>query len=93
MEKENMPKKWKDKTTFMKVITVINFILAIGILASAILDIANVVQGDKIYMPLLALMMYTQVVEYWKDNRKVAYLSLFAGILVTISVILDIFMH
>ena len=74
-------------------ITVINFILAIGILTSAILDIANVVQGDKIYMPLLALMMYTQVVEYWKDNRKVAYLSLFAGIVVTISVILDIFMH
>ena len=83
---------WEQKSLFMKVLTIIGFIISIAIMILTFLQIFNI--WDKainIFEPLLGVLMLIQTIENWKTNRKTAYFSLFAAILIFITAIIIIF--
>lgn len=83
---------WEEKSLFMKILTVIGFIMSISIIVLTFLQIFNI--WDKainIFEPLLGFLMLIQAIENWKSNKKTAYYSLFVAIFIFIVAIFIIF--
>lgn len=76
-------KDWKQKTIFMKILTIVGIIISITIVILAFMQIFNV-WHRAIYLmePLLGVLMLIQTIENWKTNKVSAYCSLGAAIFV-----------
>lgn len=83
---------WEQKSLFMKILTIVGFIISIAIMILSFLQVFNV--WDKainIFEPLLGVLMLIQTVENWKKNRTTAYFSLFVAIFIFIVAIIILF--
>lgn len=76
-------KNWNNKTTLSKVLTIIGFIISIAIIILALLQIFDVWRNAiYVHEPLLGVLMLIQASENWKENKSVAYFSLFTAIFI-----------
>lgn len=78
-------KGWKQKTVFMKSLTIIGFIISITVIILALMQIFNV-WDRAIYLlePLLGVLMLIQAIDNWKTNKVSAYVSLGVAIFILI---------
>lgn len=78
----------KQKSLFMKILTVIGVIIAIAIVILAFLQIFDIWDNAiSVFEPLLGVIMLIQTIENWKTNKRTAYFSLFAAIFIFIAAI------
>lgn len=78
-----MLKNWNKKTLLSKILTIIGLIISLAIIILASLQIFNVwANAIYVYEPLMGILMLIQAIENWKENKSVAYFSLFTAIFI-----------
>lgn len=85
-------KNWKQKSLFMKALTVISFLISIAVILLSLLQIFNI--WDKainIFEPLLGVLMLIQAIGNWKTNKSTAYLSVFVAVIIFVAAIFILF--
>ncbi|MCM1370660.1 MAG: hypothetical protein NC181_02050 [Clostridium sp.] len=83
---------WEQKTLFMKILTIVGFIISASVIILSFLQIFDI--WDKainIFEPLLGVLMLIQTIENWNSNKKTAYYSLFVAIFIFIVAIFILF--
>ena len=86
-----MKQKWNEMTPAMKLLRIAGFAAAGVILVSAVLQLTHTIsRGDRIYIPALAVLTLIQTAENWQADRKTAYVSLTACIIITVLLLLSV---
>lgn len=83
---------WEEKSLFMKVLTIIGFVISVLVIILSMLQIFDIWdRAINIFEPLLGVMMLIQTIENWKTNKRTAYFSLFVAIFIFIAAIFILF--
>ncbi len=84
-----MGEMWKEKTVLMKVLSVIGIMVSMCIVVLAILHLTGVLENaDNVCIPLLAVPMFIQSIENWKNSKVTSCFSLLAAVFICIVSIL-----
>ncbi|MBO5778598.1 MAG: hypothetical protein J6R82_03420 [Clostridia bacterium] len=89
---------WSDKTTFEKVLEVIQILLALVVIVAAILTLSNVWDGFAlVFPPVFAVQCLINAYQYWNEKRKMAIFELCTGIFIAVvsivMLVLEIALH
>ena len=80
--------KWREKTTFFKIIDVVMYLAFLAFLVLAILELTGILSMQYLSTPALAVYLLCFGVSYWNTNRNLAktYLIL-AGLFVVLALL------
>ena len=82
-----MDKKWKDKTTFEKVLDIISFVAAVVWLSFEIVDSkTSLAYANAITYIAVCIICICQAISFWNVKRSLSYVAIF-GVVCMMSVI------
>ena len=82
-----MKKVENKKSIFNKILFILGILVSIFILVFGLLHLMHAYKyADDMFMLGLMLLMFIQVLEYWKKNKKTAMFSLVVGIFILIMI-------
>ena len=80
-----MDKKWKDKTTFEKVLDIISFVAAVVWLSFEIVDSkTSLAYANAITYIAVCIICICQAISFWKVKRVLSYVAI-AGVACTLA--------
>lgn len=83
---------WKEKSTAEKILSAVGIVCSVSVIVLAVLQLAGVWENaGYVYLPLTAVTMLIQTVEFWNRSKPTAILSLCAAVLILIAVAIGIF--
>jgi len=89
-----MKSAWKDAPLSHRIVTTISILTSLSVVVLAVLQIVGVwKEAVDICIPLLGVIMLCQAYTQWKTNRKSAYVSIAAAVIILICAVAVFFIR
>ena len=83
---------WKKKSTAEKILSAVGIVCSVSVIVLAVLQLVGVWENaGYAYLPLIAVLMLIQTVQYWRQSKPTAILSLCAAVLILMAAAIRIF--